>query len=235
MHTNYDSKKSKHLPLVFSGYVGKLKEIHPTFSLRPNHHVSFHLYDFLLLFGPAHSWWCFPFEHLIGILQRLPINHKFGELENTRLHSYIKAARLHHWLARTDCLPAIQECRALFDKVYAPKGAPDPSQELAADPTDDIVQVPDLAMTSTVPEDLYALIRASMHMGNSQIFFYPNGDQSLTSIAASIKYIYDNNCTIDAFSMYPDFPAKLYLTNVQSRLEKVKVSWVVSHFARWAV
>jgi hypothetical protein len=89
-------------------------------------------------------------------------------------------------------------------------------------------------------------------MGNSQIFFYPNGDKSLTPVAASIKYIYgtltgellfavqrhlplDNNRTIDPFLMYPDFPAKLYLTNVQSRLEKVKVSWVVSHFTRWAV
>jgi hypothetical protein len=61
-----------------SGYVGKLKQIHPTSSLRPNHHASFHLYDYLLLFGPAHSWWSFPFERLIGILQRLPVNHKFG-------------------------------------------------------------------------------------------------------------------------------------------------------------
>ncbi|KAG2127454.1 uncharacterized protein EDB93DRAFT_1096558 [Suillus bovinus] len=155
------------------------------------------------------------------------------------LRSYIKAARLHRWLARTDCPPAIQECRALFDKVYAPKGAPDPSQELAEDPMDDIF-------------DGIVYCRASTHMGNSQIFFYPNGDKSLTPVAASIKYIYgtltgemlfavqrhlplDNSRTIDPFSMYPDFPAKLYSTNFQSRLEKAKVSWVVSHFARWAV
>lgn len=59
-------------------YVGKLKEVHSTSSLRPNHHAAFHIYDYLLLFGPAHSWWCFPFERLIGILQRLPVNHKFG-------------------------------------------------------------------------------------------------------------------------------------------------------------
>lgn len=189
------------------------------------------------------------------------------------LRSYIKATRLHRWLARTDCPPAIQECRVLFDRVYAPKGAPDPSQELAEDPMDDIVQVPDSAMTSMVPEDLYTLIRrrkavlraslkfdgivysrASTHMGNSQIFFYPNGDKSLAPVAASIKYIYGtltaemlfavqrhlpldlhDNHTIDPFSMYPDFPAKLYSTNLQSRLEKVKVSWVVSHFARWVI
>ncbi|KAG2050547.1 hypothetical protein BDR06DRAFT_860613, partial [Suillus hirtellus] len=75
-----------------------------------NHHASFHIYDYLLLFGPAHLWWSFPFEHLIGIIQCIPINHKFGELENTMLLSYIKAARLCCWLAQPDCPPAIQEC-----------------------------------------------------------------------------------------------------------------------------
>ncbi|KAJ6532080.1 hypothetical protein B0H19DRAFT_966607, partial [Mycena capillaripes] len=36
---------------------------------RPNVHVAFHIYDFLLLFGPVISWWCFPFERVIGYLQ----------------------------------------------------------------------------------------------------------------------------------------------------------------------
>ncbi|KAG2069475.1 hypothetical protein BDR04DRAFT_1128869 [Suillus decipiens] len=216
-----------------SGYVGKLKEIHPTFSLRPNHHASFHLYDYLLLFGPAHSWWCFPFEHLIGILQHFPINHKFGELENTMLCSFIKVA---------NCPPVIQECRILFDRVHAPKGATDPSQELAEDPMDDVVQFDGI---------IYS--RASMHMGNSQILFYPSGDRSLTPVPTRIKYIYGtltgemlfavqrhlpldiHNHTINPFLMYPGFPAKLYSTNFQSHLEKVKMGWVVSHFAQWAV
>ncbi|KAG2054032.1 hypothetical protein BDR06DRAFT_884932 [Suillus hirtellus] len=61
-----------------AAYVGKLQTIHPTFSVRPNHHASFHIYDYLLLFRPTHSWWSFPFKHLIGIIQRIPINHKFG-------------------------------------------------------------------------------------------------------------------------------------------------------------
>jgi hypothetical protein len=61
-----------------ASYVGKLKTIHPTFGARPNHHASFHIYDYLLLFGPVHSWWSFPFERLIGIIQRLPTNHKSG-------------------------------------------------------------------------------------------------------------------------------------------------------------
>ncbi|KAG2335989.1 hypothetical protein BDR05DRAFT_897389, partial [Suillus weaverae] len=59
-------------------YVRNLKKIHPTFALCPNHHATFHIYDYLLLFGPTHSWWCFPFECSIRILQCLPINHKIG-------------------------------------------------------------------------------------------------------------------------------------------------------------
>jgi hypothetical protein len=188
------------------------------------------------------------------------------------LHSYIQAAKLRGWLARPDCPPAIQECRALFDRVYAPKSATNLSQVLTEDPINDVVQVPECATTSPVPEDLYILIRrrtavlratlkfhgvvysrASTHLGNSQILFYPRGDRSLSPIPASIKYIYGtlteevlfavrrllpmdhNDRTVDPFSMYPDFPAKLYSADHESRLENVKVSWVVSHFARWTI
>lgn len=46
---------------------------------RPNIHAGFHIYDFLLLFGPVMSWWCFPFERLIGVIQKINTNdHKGG-------------------------------------------------------------------------------------------------------------------------------------------------------------
>lgn len=60
-------------------WVRDLNRLHPHIGHRTNNHMAFHIYDFLLLFGPVHSWWCFPFERLIGRLQRLPTNHKFGE------------------------------------------------------------------------------------------------------------------------------------------------------------
>ncbi|KAF8574110.1 hypothetical protein K439DRAFT_1373381 [Ramaria rubella] len=60
-------------------WVGDLTDIHPHAGHQPNHHMAFHIYDFLLLFGPVWSWWCFAFEQLIGQLQRLPSNHKIGE------------------------------------------------------------------------------------------------------------------------------------------------------------
>lgn len=47
---------------------------------RPNIHAAAHIYDFLLLFGPVLSWWCFPFERLIGVLQKVNTNdHKGGK------------------------------------------------------------------------------------------------------------------------------------------------------------
>ena len=61
-------------------WVADSKVIHPETKHRPNHHMAHHIYDFLLLFGPVRSWWCFPFKCLIGQLQRMPMNHRFGEL-----------------------------------------------------------------------------------------------------------------------------------------------------------
>lgn len=60
-------------------YLKDLIILHPETSYRPNHHMSMHLPHFLRLFGPVRSWWCFPFERLIGQIQRLLSNHKIGE------------------------------------------------------------------------------------------------------------------------------------------------------------
>ncbi len=61
-------------------YLQDLIKLYPQAHFTVNCHVALHIYDFLLLFGPVHNWWTFPFERLIGILQRLPSNHKFGML-----------------------------------------------------------------------------------------------------------------------------------------------------------
>lgn len=60
-------------------YISRLTTIYPGLEYQSIHHLAFHIYDSLKLFGPVHSWWCFPFERLIGLLQRLPQNHKSGK------------------------------------------------------------------------------------------------------------------------------------------------------------
>lgn len=120
-------------------YIGGISKLYPHINHRPNHHAAFHIYDFMRLFGPVHSWWCFPFERVIGILQRIPSNHKFGEsdrsvsltlfslfageMEATLLHSFVKGGNLRRWLSRPNCPPVIKECKLIFDKAFSPKKA----------------------------------------------------------------------------------------------------------------
>ncbi|PBK83344.1 hypothetical protein ARMGADRAFT_909613, partial [Armillaria gallica] len=49
-----------------------------TLKKRPNVHIAFHLYEFVISFGPVMGWWCFPFEHLIGSLQKINTNDHVG-------------------------------------------------------------------------------------------------------------------------------------------------------------
>jgi hypothetical protein len=59
-------------------YIRDLPVLHPHAHPRPIYHMAQHIRRFLILFGPVRSWWCFPFERLVGLLQRIPKNHKFG-------------------------------------------------------------------------------------------------------------------------------------------------------------
>lgn len=62
-------------------WLSQLKTVHPNPDVthKSNGHMAVHISDFLRLFGPVRSWWCFPFERLIGQMQRFNHNHKFGK------------------------------------------------------------------------------------------------------------------------------------------------------------
>ena len=257
--------------------VSNLKQVHPDFNLWPNHHAVIHIYDFLFLFGPVHSWWAFPFEHLVGILQCLPKNHisgkpvvdsspftylqLIGELKNTMLQTYLKASKLCAWLSRPQCPQPIHECKILLNQAY----------EIYNSERDNKPQSCTAARLSTVPTDLQALIgqstavmhvhvkhmyvvysRASMHIGNSLVLFYPQGNCSLPPVPGSIKYIYkldrmpilaiQQQCplpggkkSIDPFTTYPHFPAKTYSLTLSETLEAVELAWIHTHYAHWAI
>ncbi|KAI6037172.1 hypothetical protein BKA83DRAFT_4041305 [Pisolithus microcarpus] len=144
---------------------------------------------------------------LIGHLQRLPINHKFGELEQTVLDSFIQGSKLRHWLGQPDSPAAIKECKLLFDKYIS-------NSEVSISEF-----VPKRAPKQAVPTELRLLTsrkhlvlhactnfggtvfsRHSSHQGNSSIMFYPGGSQSRPPI--------------------PD-------------LEVVRLEWVMCHCAQW--
>ncbi|KAF9261328.1 hypothetical protein L218DRAFT_870323 [Marasmius fiardii PR-910] len=62
-------------------WVKDLRSIYPHISQgipRTNVHAASHLFDFLLAFGPVISWWCFPFERLIGTVQKINTSDHIG-------------------------------------------------------------------------------------------------------------------------------------------------------------
>ncbi|KIJ28486.1 hypothetical protein M422DRAFT_189686 [Sphaerobolus stellatus SS14] len=62
-----------------SQYLKGLKVLFPSLRMRDNHHVALHIEEFLIQLGPVHSWWMFPFERLIGRLQKISTNWIIGE------------------------------------------------------------------------------------------------------------------------------------------------------------
>lgn len=56
---------------------------------RPNIHAAVHIFDFLVLFGPVISWWCFPFERLIGALQKIKTNDHIGGMSVVYCNTHI--------------------------------------------------------------------------------------------------------------------------------------------------
>lgn len=61
-------------------YRRDLRTLFPDYKAKPNHHVAMHIGEYLRMYGPVHGWWTFPFERLIGMLQRITTNYKPGTL-----------------------------------------------------------------------------------------------------------------------------------------------------------
>ncbi|EGN97079.1 hypothetical protein SERLA73DRAFT_183683 [Serpula lacrymans var. lacrymans S7.3] len=75
-------------------YLKTLRQLFSDHPLQPNHHLSLHLDECLLLFGPVHGWWAFPFERYNGIIRDLNTNNKSGEMEKTFLKYFCIGANL---------------------------------------------------------------------------------------------------------------------------------------------
>ncbi|KAI9451864.1 hypothetical protein HD554DRAFT_2032844 [Boletus coccyginus] len=235
-------------------WLSRLKTIHPSAPYRTNGHMAIHIHQFLLSFGPVRSWWCFPFERLIGQLQRLPTNDKFGQLESTILSCYIQSAQLKAWLARDECPPAIKECQTLFHKAFTPSEHEDTVDvshaQLYPTPAELHALIPQRSVTLHARFSANGVVysRNSTHIGNSLIAYHVGGNASLPAVPGSIKYIFGIDSkiyfavqrqnaapagTLDPFRHYPHFPARIYSETLSTTLERVEPAWVLAHYVRW--
>ena len=118
-------------------YLAGLRKLFPLYKFLPNHHMALHLPEYLCLYGPVHSWWTFPFKHLIGMLQRIPNNFqdsKFheisclslsksfkGQMEATISNSFTDASNLRALLLKEGCPVAVRNCHKIFAKLVDPQ------------------------------------------------------------------------------------------------------------------
>ena len=147
--------------------------------------------------------------------------------------SFIKAAKLKHWLARPDCPEFLQECKIVFDKAFGNASAaslPETIAESAFCPVPDtlngIILERKVALRARHKFDNVSFSHSSTHVGNSLVLFYPDGNHLEMPVPGSIEYIIakPNNDvvyvvrlqlpalpgTLNPFRFYPHFPAKIY-------------------------
>ncbi|KAF9521370.1 hypothetical protein CPB83DRAFT_742670, partial [Crepidotus variabilis] len=60
-------------------YLQGFLRLYPHKNLTPYQHLSLHFGDHLRRFGPTHSWRCYAFERMNGLVQGLPSNSRFGK------------------------------------------------------------------------------------------------------------------------------------------------------------
>ena len=116
-----------------TSYVQGLKDLYPDASIKPNHHLSLHLGDFMRRFGPVHAYRTFAFERLNYLMQQMPTNKKhgdffriynvpitypnLGELERTFLLNACRSANLRVVLHDQATLKIVDELVKTFDTV----------------------------------------------------------------------------------------------------------------------
>ncbi|KAG2752860.1 hypothetical protein P692DRAFT_201693907, partial [Suillus brevipes Sb2] len=101
-------------------YLECIREIFPHHSWRPNHHAALHIREFLLRYGPMHGWWMFPFERIIGALQKTNTNYKIGELEKTMLETFCAAANVKAMMQSPTGPVILQEAAKILGQCCDP-------------------------------------------------------------------------------------------------------------------
>ncbi|KAH7868118.1 uncharacterized protein C8R40DRAFT_1029254, partial [Lentinula edodes] len=179
---------------------------------------------------------------LIGTLQKINTNnHIGGEMEATILKSYVKSATLRRWLNRKDCPELVHALKRLFNKAFKSD-----SKQL-------MVEEPPTTMSSDSRDCAHYTFggvnysRASAHLGNSLVLFYPSIDKQ--PVAGSIQRIELSNGQPffhivlqqplppnkhDPFRRFPHFFGTTYSSKMSlSPPIRVHASNILSHAARF--
>ncbi|KAI0654528.1 hypothetical protein C8Q70DRAFT_925535 [Cubamyces menziesii] len=98
-------------------YLQGLRDIF-SHELVPNHHLSLHLISCLLLFGPVHGWWAYPFERYNGLLASLNINNLPNDIPLTFMRGFYSGAELR-WLMDSITWPDVEGYEDMLSAYHA--------------------------------------------------------------------------------------------------------------------
>ncbi|KAJ3493779.1 hypothetical protein NLJ89_g10940 [Agrocybe chaxingu] len=97
-------------------YLDTLRDLFKGTTLTPYQHLSLHFPSFLRRFGPTHSWRCFTFERYNFLLQNIPTNMKFGEMEKTMLKRFCMGQNLRTLFKPEELPPHLHELITLWER-----------------------------------------------------------------------------------------------------------------------
>ncbi|KAL0061857.1 hypothetical protein AAF712_011299 [Marasmius tenuissimus] len=227
-------------------WVTGLRIIHPhtrEHALRPNIHTAGHIYDFLICYGPIMNWWCFPFERLVGTLQKINTNdHIGGIMESTMIKTLAHTANIRRWFRRPECPEAVKQLKALFDKCFAPANA-NPPQETQENRE---IKGPQRAHAKREGHNFSGV---KTHSGNSHIIYRT---RSKPPVAGQIQHIENVHTSggdeirlhvrsfvpipkplSDPFRRYPHFQATTYSSKLNEEEDVIHLTDIVAHAARF--
>lgn len=153
----------------------------------------------------------------------------------------MRGANLRRWLRRPDCPEVIRQFKALFDKALC-------TDKVKQDSSDDDAAVWRLPEVAHFTHKGVTYSRASTHLGNSLISYYPcsvsskpviGSIQKISSSGKSVYFTVRRQAPLpankhDPFLRYPAFPASVYSSHMSNdAVDTITVSLVLSHVARF--
>lgn len=242
-------------------YLHNLQNTVENAKLRPNHHFALHLHDFLVLWGPVYSWWCFPFERINGTLQRIATNNIFGkrkssslllsltphpgQLEITMATIFARRANFKHWISRYGISREMESFRHVLSGFLEIIGWSD--EPTADDETNLELTVETEGERARYRHKGFVFSREQTHVGNSLVAYEKQGRLCYGSIQRIVvlksrevvltirPYCALPSSNIDLFSSYaPHFPAQL-VSGENGELEEIPMSAIKCHCARYQI
>ncbi|KIK53384.1 hypothetical protein GYMLUDRAFT_77481 [Collybiopsis luxurians FD-317 M1] len=168
------------------------------------------------------SWWCFPFEHLIGTPQKINTNdHIGGMMEATIIKAVTHSANICHWLHQPDCPESVRQLKPMKGPRHAH------------------------AKWDSVNFSCY-----SMHASNTTIIYRPSQTerpirgqiQDIISISTSNEFTVQlcvrhfeclSKLLYDPFVHYPYLLATTYSSELQEKVDAINLDDIVAHAAHF--